>query len=313
MIAKEQIARIEGMAIEDVAMRLGLRVERHKCLCPFHDDSHPSLTFNGYRNRYRCYVCEAHGGVIDLVMRCRGVGFKEAIEWASGESVIPIKEYRSARPSSVVPLDVEWLSCLVRLKKLNKDAQRFLYEERKIDPRVVAWCGLSSISTSEPCWRYGKPFYDAPSLLIPYYDKEGKLLSVQSRYLGSDEKPRFKFPRGSDCHIYNLPILRMLKPQEELWITEGCSDCWAMLSSGHKSIAIPSATLLKEEDIQPLLRLHEQLGISFHMYPDQDTPGEKLFMELFDRLPQLERHQLPAGYKDFGDYWNKICHTKTIS
>ena len=34
------------------------------------------------------------------------------------------------------------------------------------------------------------------------------------------------------------------RPDDELWITEGCSDCWAMPSAGHKAIAIPSATLL---------------------------------------------------------------------
>lgn len=34
------------------------------------------------------------------------------------------------------------------------------------------------------------------------------------------------------------------RPDDELWITEGCSDCWAMPSDGHKAIAIPSATLL---------------------------------------------------------------------
>ena len=96
----------------------------------------------------------------------------------------------------------------------------------------------------------------------------------------------------------------LLKPGDELWITEGCSDCWAMLSAGHKAIAIPSATLLKRRDIELLLSLCQPSPpISLHMFPDRDEPGERLFMQLKERLPQLEHHQLPPGCKDFSDYY----------
>ena len=255
MIDQLTIDRLKATPIEDVAERLGLRVERHKCLCPFHDDNRPSLTFNTYRNRYRCYVCDAHGGPIDLVCHMRNCGFREACNWLGGTSSIVTDDIR--RPSfparnkrSEIKPDLDWLSTLVQPRVLNEQARRFLFEERHLDERVIAWCGLSSIAWPTPCWRYGKPFYDAPSLLIPYYDNDGRLMSVQSRYLGKDDKPRFRFPRGSNCHIYGLQILRYLAPNEELWITEGCSDCWAMLSAGHKAIAIPSATLLKDKDIE---------------------------------------------------------------
>ena len=78
--------------------------------------------------------------------------------------------------------------------------------------------------------------YDAPSLLIPYRDVDGRLLSVQGRYVGKEDKPRFRFPRGSRVGMYNKPVIRRLKPGDELWITEGPSDCWAMLSAGHKAV-----------------------------------------------------------------------------
>ena len=301
-----EIARLEATPIEDVAERLGLSVSRHKALCPFHDDSRPSLTFNTYRNRYRCYVCDAHGGPIDLVRNMRNCGFRDACAWLDGSMSIVSDTIRRPVSSSArrvraeIKPDLDWLSTLVQPRILNDQAKHFLFEERHLDPRVIAWCGLSSIAWPCPCWRYGKPFYDAPSLLIPYYDIDGRLMSVQSRYLGTEDKPRFKFPRGSNCHIYNLQILRYLAPNEELWITEGCSDCWAMLSSGKKAIAIPSATLLKEKDLEPLR------GLNLHMFPDQDKPGERLFLELRDRLPQLVRHQLPSGCKDFGEWYKQF-------
>lgn len=311
MLDKIDITRLNATPIEGVAERLGLHVNRHKALCPFHDDSRPSLTFDTRKNRYRCYVCDAHGGPIDLVMQRRGCGFRDACAWLGGttmEQMVnnPIRTSIVNRTSSnrKFNLDLAWLSTLIQPRVLNDEARRFLFDERHLDPRVVAWCSLSSISWPCPCWRYGKPFYDAPSLLIPYYDIHGRLTSVQSRYLGpvTDNPspvtpPRFKFPRGSNCHIYGLQILRYLRPDDELWIAEGCSDCWALLSAGKKAIAIPSATLLKDADIAPLR------GLNLHMAPDQDKPGERLFLELRDKLPQLVRHQLPSGFKDFGEWY----------
>ncbi len=118
--------------------------------------------------------------------------------------------------------------------------------------------------------------------------------------------PRFKFPAGSECGIYNLPILNLLKPGEPLYITEGCSDCWALLSAGQKAIAIPSATLLKKKDAEQLLRLSLTLRLNLHMYPDRDTPGERLFLQLREILPGLEHHQLPPDCKDYSDYYLKL-------
>jgi hypothetical protein len=39
------------------------------------------------------------------------------------------------------------------------------------------------------------------------------------------------------------------------------------------------------------------------MFPDRDVPGERLFLQLKEVLPSLERHQLPQGCKDYSDYY----------
>ena len=127
--------------------------------------------------------------------------------------------------------------------------------------------------------------------------------------------PRFRFPRGSQCGIYNLPVLNLLRPGEPLYIAEGCSDCWALLSAGHKAIAIPSATLLTQKDKEllrslsaaglPSLGEGSGVGSLFHMFPDRDAPGERLFLQLQQVLPGLVHHQLPPDCKDFSDYYLK--------
>ena len=235
---KYDLQKLRDLPIEGVAERLGLRVSRHKALCPFHDDHSPSMSFKVSRNTYRCFVGEAHGGTIDLVMRYSRIDFKEACRWLADEHGIAIGAAVQTTPPMRAPLltqegkrfDPRRYERFFERPWFNEEARRFLYDERRIDPRVVRWCRITS-------WRDRQ---GVPWLQTPYYDLEGRLTGVQNRNLVRGGSPRFRFPSGSQCGIYNLPVLNLLKPGEALYITEGCSDCWVMLSAGHKAIAYVS-------------------------------------------------------------------------
>ncbi len=314
---KYELQKLRDLPIEGVAERLGLRVMGHKCLCPFHDDRHPSLSFNIRNNTYRCFVCGEHGGTIDLAMKLLPLGrfgegsFKEACKWLTDGSLFISLSQREENSCPThqkeYTFDASRYERFFERPCLSDEARRFLYDERKLDPRVIRWCRVGS-------WRDRN---GVNWLQTPYYDVDGKLVGVQNRRLSPTQPsqgevsaevnlPRFRFPRGSSCSIYNLPVLKMLRPGEELWITEGCSDCWAMLSAGHKAIAIPSATLLSPMNKEMLTSLASRLSTEFHMYPDNDMPGERLFLQLKEVLPNLQHHHLPQGCKDFGEYYLKI-------
>ena len=292
---KFDIMKLNELSIEQVAGALGLSVTRHRALCPFHNDSNPSLTFNVRKNRYKCYVCDAHGGVIDLVMNYLHKDFVSACKWLSEEHdvVITIPEPSSLNPQPSRPFDASRYARFFERPWLSNEAKRFLFEERRLDSRVVRYCRLTS-------WRDKQ---GTSWLQIPYYDREGKLIGIQNRNLIKGGSPRFRFPSGAQCSIYNLPVLNLLKPGETLFIAEGASDCWSLLSSGYKAIAIPSATLLSRKDKELLIALAQELGTKFAMYPDADIPGERLFLQLQQVLPSLVRYSLPVGCKDFSEYY----------
>ena len=256
---KYELQKLRDLPIEGVAQRLGIQVERHKCLCPFHDDHQADET-------------------------------GEALVQTTPPIRAPLLTQEGKR------FDPGRYERYFERPWLNDEARKFLFEERRIDPRVVRWCRITS-------W---KDRQGVPWLQTPYYDREGKLVGVQNRNLVKGGTPRFRFPQDSQCGIYNLPVLNLLKPGEALYITEGCSDCWAMLSAGHKAIAIPSATLLNRKDRELLSALNDSPlwgrpgGGSFHMFPD-----ERLFLQLKELLPDLVHHQLPPDCKDFSEYYLK--------
>ena len=341
MLDKPTTQRLRSLPVEAVAERLGLRVVRHKSLCPFHDDHHASLSYSPSRNTFRCFVCDARGGTIDLVMRHLNMSFPDACRWLANGTNIILDTYRPRTPTAdrpARPFDAARYARLFEHPWLSDEARTFLFTERRLNPRVVSWCRLTSWTD-----RQGTHW-----LQTPYFDASGQLIGLQNRNLdygrqkgdegeeGNDsmgkgygsmgkgkqeqaiearqgravearqegrEAPRFRFPYGSRCTVYNLPVTAMLRPGEPLFITEGCSDCWAMLSAGHKAIAIPSATLLSQADKALLRDLAQRLGTSFHMFPDRDAPGERLFMQLKEVLPGLQHHQLPPGCKDFAEYY----------
>lgn len=309
MINKTELQKIQGLPIEQVADALNLTVKKHWGLCPFHSDSKPSLYYRVAKNKYRCYVCNHYGGPVDLCMHVMNMNFRDAVCWLAQTFGITLSDESNVRRFNVTPrkvqpvrqevvnpFDTSLLAQFIANPVLTEEARHFLFEERKLDPRVISWCGISSTHTH---------------LLIPYYGEDGTLQSIQWRYLGKHaspqlpDEPRFRFPKGSMCHVYNLQILKMLRQGEPLFIAEGASDCWAMLSAGHKAIAIPSATLLKPEDMHILSTLNSNLSTKFHMYPDDDSPGERLFLQLREYLPHIVRHQLPEGCKDFGEWWKE--------
>ena len=371
---KYEIQKLRDLPIEKVAEQMGIKVEHHKALCPFHDDHHASLSFNTRKNSCRCYVCMGNSvGTIDLVMKYLGKDFLSACRWLAEVNGVYLEDGRKREGSASSlsseassgggshpgddsggshsgddsggshsgkdsggshsgkssSFDASRYARFFEHPWLNEAARRFLFEERKIDWRVVNWCRLTSWTDKKGInW-----------LQIPYFDMDGRLIGIQNRNLdyrktptdftddtdspshqtegslqteGSHQTepmaPRFRFPYGARCSIYNLPVVGRLKPGEKLFITEGCSDCWAMLSAGHKAIAIPSATLLKPEDKQLLADIERQYQVEFHMFPDQDAPGEQLFLQLREILPHLVHHQLPPGCKDFSEYYLfKFC------
>lgn len=360
MINKFDIQKLRELDILQVADLLGMGLRNKRALCIHHDDHHPSLAFNVKKNTCHCYSCGFSADTIGLVRERLNLGFSEACHWLADhfdvyiadehrdthrkdvKKVLTASDRRMASlrahfaethvshghlayvaPSSV---DVEFYQQMFRQMHLSESGRRFLFEERLLSPEALKVCQIVSTEQSVCMARVGRGVFDGPSLIFPYFDQDGRLVSVQSRYLGKKmsessfdmdkvsfdevkpkEIPRFKFAPGSHRMIYGLDRLKDYPPDEPLLITEGPSDCWTALTLGFHAIAIPSATLF-DRSFQGLLA-----GRNLHIFPDQDEAGLSLYFELKKALPSLVYHQLPEGCKDLSEYYLKLRRSEGMT
>lgn len=377
MINKFDIQELRELDILQVADLLGMGLRNKRALCIHHDDHHPSLAFNVKKNTCHCYSCGFSADTIALVRERLNLGFNEACHWLADHFDVYIgdekygnsaryteksadKKLLTASDRRMASLrahfaethvshghiasssvDVEFYQQMFRQMHLSESGQRFLFEERLLSPEALKVCQIVSTEQSVCMARVGRGVFDGPSLIFPYFDQEGRLVSVQSRYLGkkksessSDmdkvsldeakpddvkpddvkpdeakpkEIPRFKFAPGSHRMIYGLDRLKDYSPDEPLLITEGPSDCWTALTLGIHAIAIPSATLF-DRRFQGLLA-----GRNLHVFPDQDEAGLSLYFELKKALPSLVYHQLPEGCKDLSEYYLKLRRSEGMT
>ena len=317
---------------------MGIEVKRHMARCFMHDDTHPSLSFFGEnRKMWKCFVCGKSGNAIGLVKEYCSMGFVEACNWLCQEyhiqnhlSFKPRKRYRRDIIKPVKPKaeekdsnspDPEVMEWVISHAGLSEQAKEFLFDERRLSPGVIESLQIGSISSPQKLLgllfgQFGQervltsgfavkvndvvyPSLRYPCLLYPFRDVDGHLFTIQARYF--NQKQRFQFLKGSTSSIFNLPVIKGMRPGEDLHISEGVSDCLALLSSGHKAVAIPSATTLPRDQV----RLISPFRLIMH--PDNDQAGQKGFFELRKMLismsSYIDMEEIPKGFKDFGAYY----------
>jgi DNA primase len=95
---KEQVR--QAIDIVDLLSKYNLQIRRqgrgYVALCPWHDDSRPSLQINPERQSWKCWPCDIGGDIFSFVMKMEGVDFPEALAMLADRAGITI-----AKPSRV--------------------------------------------------------------------------------------------------------------------------------------------------------------------------------------------------------------------
>lgn len=68
-------------------------------LCPWHDDTKPSLQVNQARQSWKCWVCDVGGDIFNFVMQREGIDFREALEMLADRAGVVLQQ-QAARPQA---------------------------------------------------------------------------------------------------------------------------------------------------------------------------------------------------------------------
>ncbi|HCK42235.1 MAG TPA: DNA primase [Planctomycetaceae bacterium] len=89
--AKEQVR--QAIDIVDLAngyMALRRQGRGYVAVCPWHDDTRPSLQVNPDRQSFKCWVCNIGGDIFSFIMRMEGLDFREALEMLADRAGIEL-------------------------------------------------------------------------------------------------------------------------------------------------------------------------------------------------------------------------------
>ena len=315
----ERIARAKNTyPLDVVAQRLGLRTETRSgelyatCANPDHTDAHPSMNLSmrgRYAGKFKCWVCNARGDVIDLVALALKMTPAQALDWLDGEGRrAPLPPPRVVPGPDVQPLNTD----------LTSFAQAAYTRRSDAAARWLVSRGLASVMDLFRLGRTDAPGFDVSLLpqnydretgriyqhknflnrvVIPYIDPVG-VSYVNARALG-EQKPKYlkpARPQGGAVPPYLLHM--MLEMSEQIFVTEGELDCLSLHAAlpGVAACAVPGTQTLSERDEL----LFEDREVIIVM--DNDDAGIKARAELERRLLPYARSVTQAYvHADFSD------------
>lgn len=201
--------RLNDLSIMEVARRLGDTLKRegsvYKTRCPWHEDSHPSLTFyeRTGESRCHCFACGNGGSVISYVMQHEKWTFQEACQWLSngfgilttksGKTYIPKQRGRTPEPQPLKPeytyipnnMVDEMVSSDNSLCKCLKQ----MFSEDDVN-RVVEEYRIGIYSS------YGYDDYT----VFPNIDKDGRVCNLKIQHYETDmSSPLFAHKDSAPC------------------------------------------------------------------------------------------------------------------
>ena len=196
----------------------------YKALCPWHDDTRPSLQINPERQSFKCWVCDLGGDVFSFIMKMENVEFREALQMLAERAGISVQQpptggqrpAGSADDKRVLYAAMAWAIEVYHrylLESPNAGIARKYLDERKISlhsikafklgfaPNEWEWIaaqGRNHFSTTvlervDLLVRRtnGPGFYDRfkGRVLFPIFDEQARPVAIGGRVLPEFAKP----------------------------------------------------------------------------------------------------------------------------
>ncbi|WP_455684071.1 DNA primase [Thomasclavelia sp.] len=288
-------------------------------LCPFHDDSHPSMSISPERQIYMCFVCHNGGNVFTFLKNYLKIPYIEAVKMVASMGNIDISEYNLEK--RVQPVDQK-LEPLYKMHdeankiynhylntKLAIDAKEYL-TKRKITDEIIDMFEIGYAPSNNILLKAFEKMnfnkvsmyesgliiesnvgYDRFSnrIMFPLHDVNGRVVGFSGRiYQSSQNESKYMNSPESDIFIKGETLYNYHRVIEEtrqagyVIINEGFMDVIALYKAGIKNAVAIMGTALTKGHVSLLKRLSKTVYLCL----DGDQAGKNATIKSIDILLQ---------------------------
>ena len=300
MISKNSIENLKN--IVDIADVVGSYIPLKKsganfvCVCPFHNDKHPSMSVSPSKGIYHCFSCKAGGDAIKFVMEYEKLGYVEAIEKLASIYNVAL-EYTSSKNEPKIDkkilenLNLHYKTLLYK----NPEALNYLKSRSITDAIIEKWelgwaagsqntLNLLQNENIEPkealevgAIKQNESGYYASfinRITFPIYNHLGRLVGFGGRTI-SDNPAKYINSPQSQIFDKSKIFYGYDKAKSEIYrshsivICEGYMDCIMLHAAGINNAVAVLGTALTQKHIPLIQRGDIKVTLSF----DSDSAG----------------------------------------
>ncbi|MBR4619074.1 MAG: DNA primase [Bacilli bacterium] len=269
-------------------------------ICPFHDDTNPSMSVSREKQIYTCFTCHATGNVFRFLMDYDKMSFNEALKYLGDRVGVDTKTVKLKKENTKYTKFYEAYELSSKYYQNNLLSQagieaRSYLEKRGLDKEVIRkfQIGLSLPNVNDLTQLLIKKKYDIVDLnkiglstnnndiykdriMFPLFDIAGKVVgfsgriykdSSESKYVNTKETPIFI--KGEQLYNYHI-AKEAVRLNKYLIVMEGFMDVIRASTIGlDNSIALMGTALTHEQ-----MKLIKRLSTNIVLCLDGDKPGQ---------------------------------------
>lgn len=270
-------------------------------VCPFHDDTNPSMSVSREKQIYTCFSCHATGNVFTFLMNYEHKEFNQVLSDLASRVGITLNGFKVKKTSTKYD---EWYKIYDLASKyyqnnlLSKEGEgaREYLKNRQIDDETIKEFEIGySLKTKDDLTKLltlkghsldllnkaglsseEHDIYNS-RLMFPLHDLNGKVIgfsgriitnSKQNKYLNTKETDLFK--KGKLLYHYHI-AKEEARVKKSIIIMEGFMDIIRASTVGIKNTVATMGTALTRDHIKEIKRLSNNIILCF----DGDEAGVK--------------------------------------
>ena len=258
----------------------------YKCLCPFHDDTNPSMRVYPDRQSFRCWVCDTGGDVFTWVMKREALSFPETMRFLAERAHLEMPEQSKQQSEQFAKKDelhavLKWAElqfheCFLKSTEA-KDARDYIsgrgYSQQTVDefrlgyhPEDWDWLqrkaksqfSIDALQQSQLIRkqddRPGYSDYFVDRVLFPIHDERKRTVAFGGRLIPGHKERGGKYFNSKESPVfhksrvlYGLPNARdAIRDTKSVLVVEGYADCVACHQFGVRNVVATLGTALTE-------------------------------------------------------------------